>query len=430
MNVTLLPAAPPRTLAFHALDEPPAQVEARFRDAARAGRPRWFWPEVPVAAWRAALREVERTASRLLAGPSARAHLGGKGGPDATAFGLAGFTSGLGPLLGWWIEQEMLDAPPAAAAIFLLQLEHGRARHRRMAEELDGVLSVLHAAGVEAVVVKGMHTARDLFPDPGTRPMTDADVVVAQNRVPAAEAALRTAGFQRQPESLITRPYHADWTPPGPRRVLRSLWLTHAESPSLLNLHGSFDHPHPGGGVLRLGEPAPGERVEWDGAAAPARVLRGAYLAAYLAVHASRERVNLTLLRLAELALLFRGGGVDTGRLDALLERAGARAEAWPALSLAEALVPGTVDAGLLAVLERATPPRVRRAYAGVRPADLPRAHGARPGDYLLWTRGLGSLLRRAGPMLFPTTSPRVLASVYLRRVRHVARLLRGGNGE
>jgi Uncharacterised nucleotidyltransferase len=430
VNVTLHSAAAPPTLGFHALDQTPAQVEARFRDAARAGRPQWLWPEVPVAAWRAALGEIERAAQQLLADPGARAHVGGKGCPDATALGLAGFNSGLGPLLGWWIEQGRLDAPPAAAAILLLQWEHGRARHRRMAEELDGALSVLHAAGVEAVVVKGMHTARDLFPDPGTRPMNDVDLVVAQDRVPAAEAALRAAGFQREREGLAARPYHADWTPPGPRRVLRSLWLTHAESPSILNLHGSFDRPHPAGGVLRLGEPAAGELAEWDGAGAPARVLCGAYLAAYLAVHASRDRVNLTLLRLAELVLLFRGGGVDARRLDELLRRAGARAAVWPALSLAEALVPGTVDAGLLAGLERAVPPRVRRAYAGVRPADLPRAHGAQPGDHLIWNLGVGSLLRRAGGLLFPTTSPRRLASLYFRRLHRLGRLLRGANGE
>lgn len=419
MNVTH-----PAALGFNALDETPAQVEARFRNAARAGRPGWLWPEVPVGAWRAAMRQVEDATRRLLVDPDARTELGGKDAPDATAFGLAGYTSGLGPLLGWWVERGVLIAPPAAAAHLLLHLEHGRARYRRMKAEMDGVLGLLHAAGVETTVIKGMHTARDLFPDAGTRPMDDMDLVVPDDRVDAAEAALHAAGFRREDEALTPRPYHAHWTPPGPPRTLRSLWLTHAESPAIVNLHGSLDRVHPAGGVLSLGPPAEDELVDWDGAAVPARVLRGAYLAAYLATHASRHRQNLTMLRMAEMVLLFRGG-VDQGRLGALLHRSGAEAAAWPALSLAEALVPGTVDAALLARLESVTPPRVRRAFAGARPADVPRADGANAQDYLLWNRGAITFLRGLGPTLLPTTSPSALATIYARRLHRVLRLLR-----
>ena len=167
---------------------------------------------------------------------------------------------------------------------------------------LDAALAALARAGVRATVVKGMHTAHTLFPDPGTRPMSDVDLVVAPDEIAAAEGALAAAGFVRRGEGYQRRPYHADWTPPGEEGRLRSLLLTHRDNPLALNLHDGFDR-YPEHGRAAFGTPAAGETGEMPGVRTPARVLAGPFLAAYLAAHASEQRENLLLVRVVELVL-------------------------------------------------------------------------------------------------------------------------------
>jgi len=47
----------------------------------------------------------------------------------------------------------------------------------------------------------------------------------------------------------------------------------------------------------------------------------------------------------------------------------------YPALDLAERLVPGTIDGSVLAPIARATPRRLRRLVRGMTPATAPRLH-------------------------------------------------------
>jgi hypothetical protein len=403
-------------LPFHALDLTPDEVAARFRAARAAGRPRWLWPELAPGRWRAALAEIARVAAPLVRGEAEALDADGRIGADA--LGVAGFTSGMGALLGWWIERGTLAARPETAALLRLHLAHGRARAAALTQTRDDVLRLLEGAGVPAVLVKGGHTAWSVFPDPGTRPMSDVDLVVPPAGVPAARAALLEAGYASS--SHRERPYHEHWAPPGGPRRLRALHLGHAESPWAVNLHDSCVRRLANGRFAGL-EAAGGPETEEAALGGRAvRVLAGAWLPAYLALHASQMRENLTLVRLAELALVARGG-VDWDALAALLERGRLAPHVHPAFTLAERLVPGSVPAGFQAFLAAHAGKRAVRRVAALAPADVQRCErlsrvllARRPVE---WARALA----RAA---VPTTAPVALAAHYVRWLHRALRPL------
>ena len=103
------------------------ELRRRVLWARRQGRPAWLWPDVLIADWRRALKAIEQAAGAVLAGRSAARLCG-----EPAAVGLAGYTSGMGPLLGLWIEQGSLSADGFVAALMERHLEHNRLRARRM----------------------------------------------------------------------------------------------------------------------------------------------------------------------------------------------------------------------------------------------------------------------------------------------------------
>lgn len=103
------------------------------------------------------------------------------------------------------IEPSVRERLERMAAATELRLELLR---RRLVESLDA----LEAAGVEPVILKGGALAHTLYPDPGERPMTDLDVLVAPERTGDALRALTDAGWERSedqyPEARYRRHYH------------------------------------------------------------------------------------------------------------------------------------------------------------------------------------------------------------------------------
>jgi hypothetical protein len=409
----------PAALPFDALDQSPAEVQRRFQQAHAAGTPRWFWPEIPVARWAAGRREIVRVTGSVLAGRTAA--LDPRGQVGAAALGVAAFTLGMGPLLGHWIGTGALDAEPDTAALFALHLEHGRARVEKMDGMMEAALAALASAGVAATVIKGMHTCRTLFPEPGTRPMTDVDVVVDPAKIPAAEGALSAAGFVRVAVAYQRHPYHADWRPPGEDGVLRSLMLTHRDGPLTLNLHDEFDR-HPGAGRVRFGTPGPADTGAMPGVRTPARVLAGPFLVAYLAAHAGEERETLLLVRLVELVLAMRQA--DPAALRDFLHARRIAHHVYPALALAERLAPGTLDAGFLAWIQAESGPRVRATIEALDLAMLQRMDAPVAGGRSLAARGVMDRLRVAVRWVVPYPSVARAASVYrIRWGRLLARM-------
>ena len=348
-------------------------------------------------------------------------------GVGARTLGVAAFTSGMGPLLGHWIESGALTAEPELAALLGLHLHHGRERARLLTEELHRAVSLLAQAGIIPIVIKGMHTGAVYFPEPGTRPASDIDLVVGPAEAEAAGAALFAAGYEET--NRQSRPYKSDWVPPGASRTLRSLEVTHRDNPLTLDLHTTLDRNFFGVGTVAfgpLGDSATRRHTVGD---AQVRVLEQPLLTASLAAHASEGLQNLSMIRLVELVLVVRRdrerGELDWVDLCSLLERADALHLAYPAFEMAERLVPGTLDPEFRRSLAGAAPPRMLRVLEGLQPFSVHRFRDRSLDERFMWARGPIEQVRRALHMLWPAPvgrSLKELGRVYANRFRGLSR--------
>src|SRR5262249_9492433 len=138
---------------------------------------------------------------------------------------------------------------------------------------------------------------------------------------------------------------------------------------------------------------------QWPRSSA-ARVLGQPLLALHLAAHISQEMLNMTLLRMVELALVLRRDGAS-GALDWDDFLAGARTigggrRVYAALYFCERLVPGTVPLAVLAACRADAPARLRRVLEDLTPATatpLGRRHSLR--ERFMWARGFGDHVRQ-----------------------------------
>ncbi len=396
------------------------EVRRRFAWARRQGRPAWLWPEVSIAAWRVALERIGAVTSQVLAGDVAEALDG-----DAEAIGLAGYTSGMGPLLGHWLEQGRIGASDEAARVLARHLAHNRVRSARMAAAATGVAGRLNRARIAVLVLKGAHTGPAYFPEPGARPASDIDLLVAAPDMAFAEAELMRSGFELKGRGR----WESSWRHPDSSAVPRSLTYVHADDPWSVDLHGSLNISAGDGGPvadLDLGEPMAGAGC-WP-ADPSARVLEQPLLLLHLAAHAGAGWQNLTLLRLVELVLVIRrDAAADVLDWDAFLEvggRSAALAYAYPALRLAETLSPGTVPDAVLGACARRAPPAVRRIALGLTPATAQRVDRSSLAEHFMWAAGWRAWLRQlAGDILPGVRTWPELAGIYEERAW---RLIRG----
>jgi hypothetical protein len=394
-----------------ALDLSPATFRARMQEARVAGRPFFPWPEIAPEAWRASLRAIESAvAERLRRERTREARLETSKPPielaapaGARGLGIAAFTSGMGPLLGRWIEDGDLAAERDVGQLLLLHLDHGRRRVARLRDGLNSVLNALSAHGVAPTLVKGFHTAHALFPEAGTRPMSDVDLVVLPEEIPASSQALLEAGFTRA--RVLKRPYMAEWIPPGGSETPRSLDLTHDENPWSIDLHATYARDF---GGVRTVSVIPKDVVPGclDVGARQVQVLAHPYLAAYLALHASQELKNLTLVRLVELVWALRSG-VDEGELlwpdlSELLERRGGLPYVYPAFELADRLAPGLLPPDFRNGLVRSTTARLRSVVDRLHPATAQRLEGVSLQEQFMWAVGPLDYVRRIRRALWP----------------------------
>jgi Uncharacterised nucleotidyltransferase len=400
----------------------PDEVSSRLHRFELTREPSALWPGLTERNRVAAAREIERVTRGMLAGASGLC-VDPAGEFDHYALAIAAHTTGMGPLLGRWLLDGAIDAAPALQLRFRTQLENSRARHTRIAREVSPALDALAACAPTLVALRGFHTARSYFDEPGVRRMADVDVLVAPEFIAAAEAALRTVGFRPAGEAL--RPYKRDWLPPGAEPRIFSVELDDSRNRWSLELHASHDRVIHPGAVARLdGERECIELVEFEGR--ELSVLRQPLLAISLACHCSQELGSSRLLRLYELVRVIRAdhsaGRLDWDELLAMLTRTGAARFAWPAFALAEELAPGTVDARVLAIGKRASTWAARRTVARLVPAggSLDKSGALRQS---MWTRSPVSLLQRALRMVWPASFTRpqdVLTGwrVRLRRIR------------
>ena len=401
------------SLAPDHYDLAPAEVRRRFEWARRQGDPAWLWPDLSIEQWREALGRIEDCVRAILSDGSSDVPLDGN--PDA--IGLACYTSGTGPLLGWWVELKMLAASPRVAAILELHLRHNRRRAASLRAATALLADALHDHGVGVVLLKGMHTEAAYFPEPGTRPASDVDLLVHSAQAPAAETILRSAGYV----SIGRGPRESNWRLPSVPVEPRSLMLVHSGDPWSVDLHVSLDISV-GRGLpparLDLAEPMDSSGT-WQ-AHCGVRVLDQPLLLLHLAVHAGAGLHNLTLLRLIELEAVIRKDGA-AGSLSwddflALAQTTGSLGYAYPALRMCDRLSPGTVPEPVLARCSSEAPGAVVRIVDGLEPATAQRVARSSVAEHFMWADGWRA---RLGQLVVDLVAPgpwRALGPIYRKR--------------
>jgi hypothetical protein len=354
---------------------------------ARTGDPSTLWLGLTETARVSALHEIERITRAVLAGG-----VGVRVDPNdayATyALLIAGHTSGIGTLLGRWIADGIAAAREDVARGFSTQLTHARRRAGRIAREVAPALDALEAGGVKPVVLRGFHTSRVYFEEPGLRRMADVDLLVPPRQIGRAEAALHGIGFR--PTTPVLRPYRRDWIGPGVSSEIFSVEVEDERNRWNLDLHASLDRLFHPGAVARLdSELDHVEPVDIDGRSLLA--LRAPLLLLSLACHCSQELHANRLLRLVEIVRVIcaerASGRLDWDEFLSMTKRTGAARYTYPALSLAEELAPGTVDARVLALGRRASTWAARHAVERLSPAGGSSDNRGALRQ-LMWTRG------------------------------------------
>lgn len=363
---------------------------------------RSLWPDLDSAYVQRAHTQLRRIAETLLRSDTATATLESNGGEELRALGLAGFLSGTGPLLGWWSERGRLSASAPARELLALHLDHGRRRAATLQAELFRLLGVLRDADIHPVLLKGMHTGPIYFPEPGTRPAADLDLLIRPEERGRTAAALARAGLvERRRTRFAAR---SEWIRPDAPRAVRSLDIDHADGPWSLDLHVSLDRWY-FRGVRRGVGPDATSMADIGGSAV--RVLRQPQLLAHLAMHASQELVKVRLVRLVELALVAHrdtmAGTLDWSALLELLRRGDAERFAYPALALAQELAPDAIPDAVVRELGRGATDRLERVVAAVRAADFAPLTTRSLDAKLMWARGPRELLLNASEILLPS---------------------------
>lgn len=110
--------------------------------------------------------------------------------------------------------------------------QHNEERNRVVRTQALELLSALHRAGVETMVLKGVHSLlRGLYPDPGARMVRDIDILIHPDAQKPAIAALEELGYSVLTQYLPEQHAFAEFTRDG--------------SPSAVDLHHEIvDVPH------------------------------------------------------------------------------------------------------------------------------------------------------------------------------------------
>lgn len=407
-------------LAFASTDLAPGEFSERRNEARRRGSPAWLWPEVTPQRWTQAMRRITSAATDVLTGRPADLHCG-----DLMALSLAGYTSGVGPLLGWWLEKELLSATPEVRPLLQLHLKHARERAAYTDAQSRRIVAHLSEGGAAPIVLKGGYTAHRYFPEPAVRPASDLDLLVRPDRQKAAEAALAEAGL----ECIGRGSRESTWMPSGSAREPRSLWLVRADDPWSVDLHHSLDlAAGPGAPALSLDSAQPFSDADSWPLDERAGALRPRLLLLHLAVHASGGLHSLTLLRMIEIILVARRDfGDDSAAWEEFAvtaRRGNGLGMAFPALLMSERLAPGTIPAPILEASARLAPRRARAIVENLDPATVQRVDRNSVAEHFMWVTGLRALLRQLRSDVAPHLgSAQSIWSIYEARAN---RLLHG----
>jgi hypothetical protein len=388
--------------------------------ALRQGNPLWLWPEVAPRDWRAAMLEIERICAAVLTGNRADALSG-----DPAAVALAGYTSGMGPMLGWWLDRGILSASCAAIESALRrQFDSNGARMGMLLGRARVVAQLLTDNGIAVTMLKGVHTAWAYYQRAACRPMSDIDILIAPADATGAEAVLETAGYHQEARTR----FESTWRLGGVAVDPLTTVSLEADDPWTLDLHVSLDVTGPpGSSPARLSEIDPAAtRQPWDPLPAAEQLAQPALLL-HLAAHAGSGFHNLTLVRLVEIVLVASAdrasGTLDWDEFAEVGQQTGSLAFAYPALALARRLSPAAIPQALVERCAGEAPPAVRSLVAGMRPATAHSIDRPSLREHFAWTQGPGGWFRRLAADLVPEPgSLRRSAAIHAGRARGLLR--------
>ena len=331
-------------------------VQERFARARRDGYAAWLWPDIPVENWRSAVDAIAGVVRSVLAGDKDAFLPFG----DANAMGVAGYTSGMGPLLGLWMETGTVGAETGIAELFRIHLSHNRLRMERLSRVTREVTGKLNEAGISAVILKGMHTAFRYFPEPAARPLSDIDIFIPLESMDEAERIFSTLGYRRV--LRMRSPYACDWIPPAQPRSPRTLTFVHEDDPWSIDVLGTLDKRLATGQRVNLANLLP--CTESADLFPGAHVMRQPLLALYLAAHMSQSLLNVTVLRVLELALVIRHdtaeGTFDWNEFLRGASLVGGARFVYPALVFAKQIAPEAVPREVMAHAATDAPKNLR----------------------------------------------------------------------
>jgi hypothetical protein len=397
-------------------------VRVRLDAWRRSGNSDDLWPDSTARERLAALGRIRTVVAAVLA-RGERPRLTAADATEAGCLGVAAFTAGLGPLLGWWIEHGDIDAAPDVTELLGTHLRHGERRIALLRGHVAAVVRAMRDVGVDPILLKGMHTGAEFFPHPSTRPAADVDFLVRPTEMERAAGVLSSAGFTEIERTSFAN--RSTWAHSTACRVVHSLEMDVIENPWTIDLHRTLERWYFRGTRRDVGAAAfdTTRRVEIDGESI--RVLDQPHLTAFLALHASSHLRTMQMVRLLELVWVVRTdrrtGRLDLRALGDLLRRTDTGRFAYPALALAEDLAPGTFDPSLLDDAGRNVSARLRRVIDKIRRAELGALNERSLDALLAWATGPREVVLNALDLLLPSDDGLgTLPAAVKRRVRIV----------
>ena len=397
-----------------------------------SGDPRHLWPDHGHDDLERAHRLIAAVSTYVLSGSGVPPNVCAGDEKEARAIGIAAYQSGLGPLLGYWIERGVIEADPRVSALLAIHLAHGRKWAATFTTALGKILAAFDDVNVVPTVLKGTFTSRHYFPEPGTRPMADIDLLVDPSDVPAAQNALSVAGLSR---FAVCPNRESQWCVTGTAREVHSVDLDHELNPWAVDLHTTIDKRYFRGLWARFGDLPVTHVTPITLEGLPARVFREPLLAAHLAQHASRGIHLLQLIRLVELILVLKrdvtSGVLKWDALAALLADTGLGRFVFPAMELAARLAPEVVDDDFRRELAGYATPRTRRTVDYLARSGMRFGRSRSLDEMLMWARGPGELSRNLVELVWPGRGPwRSRVRALRRRINILRRgRIRFGNG-
>ncbi len=140
---------------------------------------------------------AHQTLGLILSGRAAAAGLESFSAGEWEALSKQAHAEGVGPLLYRALSRSESGSSIPASTWDFLRLVYAATRIRNQAifSELASLLPLFHRAGIPVVLLKGACFALTVYPDPGLRPMGDADLLVPRLKLAEAVRIARSQGF-------------------------------------------------------------------------------------------------------------------------------------------------------------------------------------------------------------------------------------------